>query len=95
VQLDADPVIPPSSKRPYLDQLSIPVAAARLGSAIEALHPQWNLAGWAFSLSGREAPLFFHYQHWERLREQPEGAAIIANACKNPSVRAALADVPK
>jgi hypothetical protein len=93
LKLDGDHAIPLGSKRPYLDQLSIPIAAARIGHQIEPLDPDWNFMAWAFRLTGREPPIFFHYQNWQRLREEPEAEAAIAAACATPSVRAALAHI--
>ena len=92
MQIDGDPQVPDSSKRPNLSQLALPVAAARLGLGIEVLDPRWNFPGWSWRIAQEGVPILFHYQTMERLREEkPSLRAAMQAAEIHPSVRHALA----
>lgn len=69
--IDADPEVPDSAKRPYLDQTSFPVAAAIYGRRISALGPEWNFPSWLWRIPEGSCPIFFHYQNIKRLARQP------------------------
>jgi hypothetical protein len=90
-RIDADPSVPLSSKRPWLDQLSLPIAAARLGLPIELLDPKWNFpAGWRTSDHGM--PILLHYRRALRIKEEEVAMTAAAQAADiMPSVREALA----
>jgi len=92
MQIDGDPQVPDSSKRPNLSQLALPVAAARLGLGIEVLDPRWNFPGWSWRIAQEGVPILFHYQTMERLHEEkPSLRAAMQAAEIHPSVRHALA----
>lgn len=91
-QIDNDPVVPPTSKQRFLDQLSLPIAATRLGIQIEAIDPRWNFPGWAWRIEDRGTPILFHYQTLERLKEEELSVRAAEQAADIlPSVRRALA----
>jgi|SRR5579871_1340496 len=94
-RIDEDPAVPRASKRPNLSQLALPVAARRLGLSIKPLDARWNFPGWAWRLTGQETPFIFHYQHWDRLREERQSLEVAQGAADiRTSVRTALAVFP-
>jgi hypothetical protein len=62
-RIDAETAI--GNKRPWLDQISLPVAAARLGWRIRALGDRFNFACHLSPMDGA-SPYFAHY-HWPRI----------------------------
>jgi hypothetical protein len=54
-------------KRPWLDQIALPVAAARLGWTVRPLGEAFNYPSHLAEL-GRDVPYFVHY-HWPRIVE--------------------------
>jgi hypothetical protein len=88
-RLEVDPKVP---KHRVRDQLSLPIAAMRLGLEIRAIDPRWNFPGWAWRLEGRPLPIIFHYQGVNRLRIEAESSQAARLAAESfPSVRTALA----
>lgn len=69
--IDLDPQVPNSAKRPYLDQTSFPVVAAKSGQRINALKPEWNFPSWIWRVPEGACPIFFHYQRIPVLARQP------------------------
>lgn len=56
----------------FLDQVALPLAAARLGIEITPLAKDWNFPSWAMRIGDAPPPAFFHYQALGRLlRERP------------------------
>lgn len=91
MQIDNDPAIPAEAKRPYLDQTSLPIAAARLGHAITALKPKWNFPSWLGRIPEKSSPIFFHYQRIARLlRQMPTQETARAALALSPSAMEAF-----
>jgi len=90
-RIDADPFIPSNAKRPYLDQISFPVAAALCGHEIEVLDEKWNYRGWGWQIPADSDAIFYHYQDMAKLSRQPSSlaAARIAKSL-SPAVAIAL-----
>jgi hypothetical protein len=74
--IDRDPLVSRRYKRPYLDQIAFPLAAARMGISIQALAPEWNFPSWVWRLSDRTTPILFHYQKLRRLTREDDTVAL-------------------
>lgn len=59
--------LPDVLQKRFLDQVALPIAAARLGIAITALKPEWNFPSWSMMIGPGPVPAFFHYQDLSRL----------------------------
>lgn len=55
----------------FLDQIALPIAAARLGTAITPLPVEWNFPSWGMPLAGASLPAFYHYQNMAKLMGDP------------------------
>jgi hypothetical protein len=60
--IDADQSIPISAKRPWLDQIALPVAAAKLGIEVHALSVDYNFPSWDLSRQPSDKTVFYHYR---------------------------------
>ncbi len=67
-----------AGKRPWLDQIAIPVAAARLGLSIRVLEERWNFAISDRLPQGGEAPTIVHYHRMRHCAAWPFFAPALA-----------------
>ena len=74
-RIDADPNVPLDARRPYLDQLAFPIAAALCGQPVAALDEKWNYRGWGWDLPEDADAILFHYQEAVRIGRQLRSAA--------------------
>jgi hypothetical protein len=89
--INDDPNIRLKLKRPYLDQISFPIAAASLGLDIEYLSRDWNFPSWGARIRAERPPIFFHYQYAARLVREHLTAELVLSLCEqNPVYEAAL-----
>ena len=93
-RIDTDPLVPAAAKRPYLDQVALPIAAALLQRDIAVLEEAWNYRGWGFALEDEADPILYHYQDPVRLGRADRSAAA-AHAAKSvtPAVAQALREL--
>lgn len=63
--------LPAALRDRFLDQVTLPIAAARLGTAITPLPPEWNFPSWSRTIDQGPVPAFFHYQDVPRLMREP------------------------
>ncbi|MEJ1969640.1 MAG: hypothetical protein WDN03_13550 [Rhizomicrobium sp.] len=93
-RIDADPKVPAAAKRPYLDQVAFPIAAALCGQSVAALDEKWNYRGWGWDLPEDADAILFHYQEAVRLTRQPRSVAT-AEAARHfsPAVEHALREM--
>jgi hypothetical protein len=80
--IDANTAI--ENKRPWLDQISLPIAAARCGYNFQALDDQYNYPAHVKPLSqaGSQLPALCHY-HWPSIIEQePVLVSLVAELVK-------------
>jgi hypothetical protein len=90
-QIDEDAAVSRRAKSPWLDQVSLPIAAARLGVAIAPLDPRWNFPSWIWRIGDGGAPILFHYQKIARLRrEAATRQAALAAATSLPGLQSVL-----
>jgi hypothetical protein len=66
-QLLAGGDLPAKVRDRFLDQITLPIAAARLGVDIRPLPPEWNFPSWGMRIGDGAVPAFFHYQRMVRL----------------------------
>ncbi len=91
--IDSDPGLPLALRRPWLDQLALPVAAARLGWQVTPLDAAWNHPSWAWPSPDVPLPLLYHYQGAERFLEARRMHAVARQlAWANPRVAEVLAE---
>jgi len=87
LRIDGDPQLPPAVRRPWLDQLALPVAAVREGWRITQLDPAWNHPSWAWPRPEGRLPVLYHYQLPERFLEDRRVHAIVRElAWSNPRI---------
>jgi hypothetical protein len=60
--IEADQSIPISARRPWLDQIALPVAAAKLGIEVHALSVDYNFPSWDLSRQPSDKTVFYHYR---------------------------------
>jgi hypothetical protein len=77
-RLDVSGILPPQARRPYLDQIALPIAAARMGQAVTPLDLAWNHPGWHGPAPDIAATFLLHYQCVARLRTVPDLAPLLA-----------------
>lgn len=61
-RIDSDPAIPESARRPWLDQVALPVTAAALGIGVSELPIAYNFPSWEKQLTMPSPTVFYHYQ---------------------------------
>jgi hypothetical protein len=61
-KIEQNQSIPFKAKRPWLDQIALPVAAAMLGIDVCALSVEYNFPSWVRSIRPSENTVFYHYQ---------------------------------
>jgi len=61
-KIDGDSSIPDSAKRPWLDQMALPIAATLLGSPVRPLTLEYNFPSWEQQLDPSDETVFYHYQ---------------------------------
>lgn len=76
--IDAMPDIEP--KRPWLDQIGLPLAVARLGLAMRTLSEAWNYPAHIKPLSG--VPALVHYHVPEVVEREPALLACVADVMR-------------
>lgn len=88
--------LPGPVRRRFLDQISLPIAAAALGRPIAPLASDWNFPSWSWSLADRPRPALFHYQQLSRLLEDGPAKEVFAElvAADDAIADAILATVP-
>lgn len=55
----------------FLDQVALPIAAARLGIAITVVPCELNFPSWSLTIGDGPVPTFYHYQNLSRLMREP------------------------
>ena len=94
-RLRAMPGISAEIRDRFVDQVALPIAAARLGADILALTLQWNFPSWNRALGDGPTPIFFHYQAPERLLRETRTADTVKAVCDAyPQARAAIQRIP-
>ncbi len=83
--IDEDSAVPKTCKRPFLDQISLPIAAARLGIEMRPLEPEWNFPSWSWRMQDRSRPILFHYQRIKRLVREAETAEAAEQSIRQDS----------
>lgn len=68
--------LPRTVRERFLDQVSLPIAAQRMGYEITALGPEWNFPSWNWAIDRQDCPSFYHYQHLGRLMRE-EAAEVV------------------
>ncbi len=74
--IDADPLVP--DKRPWLDQIALPIALARLGLTVDCLDERFNYPAHLKPIDPRNPPLFVHYHSPDVLRAEPLANGVVA-----------------
>jgi hypothetical protein len=74
-RIDAMPAIP--NKRPYLDQIALGVAAAKLGLSLDCLDERYNHPINFKPLRESSLPYFCHYHDVETLSREPKAVALV------------------
>jgi hypothetical protein len=88
--IDALPGIP--DKRPYLDQIAIGVAAAKLGLAVDCLDERYNHPINFKPLNELSLPFFCHYHDPQTLSREPAALALAQTlTAAHPELREILA----
>ena len=94
-RLRAMPGISAEIRDRFVDQVALPIAAARLDADILSLMLQWNFPSWNLALGDGPTPIFFHYQSPERLLREARTADTVKAVCDAyPQVRAAIQRIP-
>ena len=68
-RIDSDPDIP--NKRPWLDQIALPVALQKLGISYDCLDESYNYPAHLRPLNANRLPYFCHYHFPEIIRREP------------------------
>ena len=91
-RLDAEADIP---KLRFLDQLSLPIAAMRIGLTIRSIDRRWNFPGWQLRVGDHAPPTIFHYLGLNRLKQEAATRDAARRAAGLlPAVRRALVGLP-
>jgi hypothetical protein len=91
-RLLAEPDLPAAVRTRFLDQVSLPIAAARLGVEIARLPAEWNFPSWGMRIGDGPLPAFFHYQRLPRLMAEPRTrSALRALLASNDALAEAMA----
>lgn len=90
--IDREPDVP--GKRPHLDQIALPIAAARCGLEFTPLPDRLNFPAHLVPLSA-DAPILCHY-HWpDVLRREPTLLGLVARLLdRHAEIAAVLAESP-
>lgn len=92
--LEGDPSVP--DKRPWLDQIALPVALARLGLAPDYLDERYNFPAHLKPLDPDNLPWFCHYHFPAVLRREPlANNLVIELADEYPELRSAISSTPE
>lgn len=85
-----------ANKRPWLDQVALPVAAALLGYELESLTEDLNYPVHERCLDERHAPTLCHY-HWPEVVEQEAGLSKLVDdlSREHPALRDLMGRYPK
>lgn len=75
-------------KARFLDQIALPIAAARMGLQIGALEPKWNFPAWLWR-AAEHNPILLHYQRLDCLQVEAPSSVQVASGDRK-SVRDAL-----
>ena len=62
--------LPMQVRNRFLDQVSLPIAAAKLGKMIAPLSPDWNFPSWSWDIAERPIPGFYHYRDLQKLFDE-------------------------
>ena len=92
-RIDADPTVP--DKRPWLDQIALPVALARLGIVPDCVDERYNYPAHLKPVPMRHLPYFMHYHTPEVIRAEPLANALVAElAAEHEQLRGILEASP-
>ena len=84
-RLLADDDLPRTVRQRFLDQITLPIAAARLGIDIGPLLPEWNFPSWGMRIGDGALPAFFHYQRPVRLLRETATNAMFRSLLSSDS----------
>ena len=92
--LEADPQV--LNKRPWLDQIALPLAVAKLELDVDCLDERCNYPAHVKRLNPDALPWFCHYHSPEVLRREPLANAVVMElAAAEPGLREQLAASPE
>jgi hypothetical protein len=92
--IEADPAVP--DKRPWLDQVALPVAMAKRGLVPDCLDERFNFPAHLKPLDAAALPWFCHYHSPDVLRREPVANAQVDElAEEHPELRHALESRPE
>jgi hypothetical protein len=92
-RIDADPAVP--NKRPYLDQIALGVAAAKLGLAMDALDERYNHPINFKPMDELNLPFFCHYHDVPTLTREPAAVELVRSlVAEYPALRGILRQHP-
>ncbi|HPJ97822.1 MAG TPA: sulfotransferase, partial [Syntrophales bacterium] len=93
-KIDADSGIP--NKRPWLDQIALPVALQKLKLAFDSLDEGYNYPAHLKTINPRQIPFFCHYHHPEVIRREPLMNRLVCDlADRFPVMRNAMMQRPE
>lgn len=92
--IDANPAI--GNKRPWLDQITLPVAVARLGLEVDCLDERFNYPAHLKPLDRQNLPYFCHYHSPDMLRREPLANALVVELVSEyPALRPLIEVLPE
>lgn len=93
-RLLADDDLPPTVRHRFLDQITLPIAAARLGIEAVPLPPEWNFPSWGMKIGAGPIPAFYHYQRLIRLMSEPPTKAMFLSLLESqPDLARAISGI--
>ena len=91
--IDAEASI--GNKRPWLDQIALPVAVAKLGLEVDCLDERFNYPAHLKPIDAKNLPYFCHYHYPSVLRSEPQANALVLELAEQyPAIRQAIVLAP-
>lgn len=88
--INANPAI--GNKRPWLDQIALPVALAKLGLDFDSLDERFNYPAHLKPIDVNDLPCFCHYHRPDILRREPVANALVRELAEEHSALHRLMD---
>jgi hypothetical protein len=93
LEIERDPQI--QRKRPWLDQIALPIAVRRMGLTVDLLDDEYNFPGAGKPIPDDRTPLFFHYHKPEAIRAEPRARTLVQDlAALHPLIERMLRERP-